>query len=103
MSEVLISYTLQHPLEIKVGKGEQQVVADTITKVDVKRPKGRNMKAMGKGQTLEDKMCLFIGSCIGVPQAAMDDLDWDDLTALEEILRPFFEKFLRILQTSTET
>lgn len=94
MSEVIKTYQLLHPIEVRSKEGD---VVQRIEQLELKKPKGRHLKAMDRADGEVAKMLALIASCAGVPPSAMDDLDGEDFAALGEVIeKDFFGGRLKI-------
>lgn len=85
-----VKYELKHPIEIKAEKSDK--VIDTLTVLELRRPKGKHLKAMDKVLGENAKTLALIAVCAGVPVSSFDELDAEDFVALGEIVEVFFGK-----------
>ena len=81
-----VSYTLKVPIERRDAEGN---LVDTITVVNLQRPKGKHMRAMdgakgGMGRTL-----ALIAACGSLLPSEVDAMDGQDITALGEQIADF--------------
>ena len=84
-----ITHTLKHPIEIKTPEGE---VLEKITTITIKRPRGKEFRAMKS----DSKMAMtleLLGACANLPPSTVDMIDADDLIPLMEIVGGFFGSF----------
>lgn len=83
------TYTLKQPIVFKSPEGE---VLETINIITIKRPKGKEFRAMKS----EHKMAMtleLLGACASLPPSTVDMIDADDLIPLMEIVGGFFAGF----------
>lgn len=87
MSEPTV-YHLKHPIEVR--SAESGEVIENLTALALKRPKGKQLKAMDKAEGEVGKILALIAACSGQPPKIMDELDAEDFTALGVIVEGFF-------------
>lgn len=81
-----IKYVLQYPFEIKAADG---AVLESYTSFELKRPKGKHLKATDRVAGEAAKTLALIAACVGVLPEFLDDLDIVDFTELGEIVEGF--------------
>lgn len=100
MSEPL-THTLKYPIEIKADKSDK--IIETITVIELRRPKGKQLKVMDKVQGENAKTLALIAACSGLPLSTLDEIDGEDFADLAEIVEVFFGKRQKTGATSSET
>ncbi|QPC44527.1 phage tail assembly protein [Kaustia mangrovi] len=80
-----IEYTLLHPKEVSRGR--------TISTVTLRRPTGKDIRAIGNVRRLEDTDFLvkLVADMSGLELAVIDELDGEDVLALVERVSGFFD------------
>lgn len=81
MSEVVV--TLKHPID---------VAGETVTRVTVRRPLVKHLKAMDAVEGEVAKLAALLAGLSGLPPAAVDQMDAGDFTACTAPLVGFFGK-----------
>jgi hypothetical protein len=95
-----VTYVLVYPIEIKATDGK---VLESYTSFELRRPKGKHLKATDRIAGEAAKTLALIASCVGVPAEFLDDLDIVDFTALGEIVEGFSKAPRPITETSSAT
>ncbi len=75
-------YTLKFPVDNPDGTA--------LTVVELRRPKGRDMRALRSAQTDLDKSLVLIANLASLTPAQVDEMDGEDITALSGIVADFF-------------
>lgn len=99
MTEPIV-YTLKHPIELRAA--DSGAITETLRELTLRRPKGKQLKAMDRAEGEVGKTLALIGACAGQPPSTMDLLDGEDFTALGEMLEDFFGGLRRTGKTSSE-
>lgn len=81
-----VVYQLQYPFEITSKEGK---VLESYTSFELKRPKGKHLKATDRVTGEAAKTLALIAACAGVLPEFLDDLDIVDFTHLGEIVEGF--------------
>lgn len=79
MATARVVYKLKYP----VALGEE-----TITEVALRRPKGKDLRAMRDGESVGESLEL-IGRLCGQPKNVIDELDAIDIQGISEIVDGF--------------
>lgn len=87
MSDGRINYPLKHPVELKNKEGQ---VVETITELNLRRLKGRDMRQAIDGAKGQGAMTLaLLARSAGLPPSTIDELDGEDITAAGAIVADF--------------
>ncbi|PHJ81964.1 hypothetical protein VF14_18400 [Nostoc linckia z18] len=73
------TYTLQYPVQFN---------DTTVTAVEIRRPKGRDMKGIKDIESLEGSMLLY-ARLTGQPMHVIEEMDMWDLTAISKVAQGF--------------
>lgn len=95
-----VMYELQYPFDFKSKDGK---VIESYTQFEIKRPKGKHLKATDSVIGEAAKTLALIAACADVPQPALNELDIVDFTALGEIVEGFTKAPRRTGETSSAT
>lgn len=78
-----IRYTLRHPIPTKVGdEGSNGVVTELQL---APRVKGRHMRATDNAKGPVEAKLLLIASLAGIPRSEADELDQEDILAIDAL------------------
>lgn len=86
-----IKIPLKHPIERKDAEGN--VVAN-ITEVTLRRPKGKQMRAMDSAKGAMGRTLALIAACGGLLPVEADELDGEDVLVLGERIADFLGQSL---------
>ena len=65
----------------------------TLSEVTVRRPKGRDMRALPKGSDVSmEEMWPFYGLLCQIPDNAFDEMDAGDIAAIGEVVTNFLSR-----------
>jgi hypothetical protein len=95
-----VTYVLQYPFEVKAADGK---VLESFTSFELKRPKGKHLKATDHVNGEAAKTLALIASCAGVLPEFLNELDIVDFTALGEIVEGFTKAPRPTTATSSAT
>lgn len=82
------TYKLKHPIELR--NKETGAVTETITEFTIRRPKGKQLKAMDRADGEVGRTLALMAAVCDQPPSVMDQLDVEDFAALGEVLDGFF-------------
>ena len=82
------TYKLKYPIELR--DKETGAVTETITTLQLVRPKGKHLKAMDKASGEVSQTLALIGAISNQPPSVIDLLDGEDVAGLGEIVAGFF-------------
>ena len=74
---------LKHPIE---AHGE------TVTTIELKRPKVKHLKAMDKATGDVERVAALLTELGALPPSSVDQIDAEDFAVLAEVVGGFFEK-----------
>jgi len=63
---------------------------ETITELQIRRPKGKDLRGMGADKGMDDMLAL-LSKCSGQPPKLIDSLDCSDVFAACEVLGNFMQ------------
>lgn len=86
-----IKVALKHPIERKDDAGN---VVATIAEVTLRRPKGKQMRAMDNAKGAMGRTLALIAVCGGLLPMEADELDGEDILALGERIADFLGQSL---------
>jgi hypothetical protein len=90
MSDI-VSYTLKHPFDRLDKDGN---VAEKITCISLRRPKGKQMKAMDNAKGSMSRILALLAVCGGLLPVEVDAMDGEDIMALSELITGFLGQSL---------
>ncbi len=91
MAEIFKTITLLHPVQF----GDQ-----TITTLDIRKPKARDFRALGNLDKPFAMMLDLAAQLTALPASVLDDLDAEDLGPLVEVMSGFLGGFQGTGKTS---
>lgn len=86
MSSACSDYPLKFPVELRNAQGE---LLDTVTKVTLRRLKGRDLKALDTAKGDGSRSLALLGAATSLPPSTVELLDFADVTALLEVVESF--------------
>jgi len=86
MNSGSVVYPLQYPFDIKSADGK---ILESFTSFELRRPKGKHLKATDRVTGEAAKTLALIASCADVLPEFLNELDIVDFTALGEIVEGF--------------
>lgn len=81
-----LTYTLRHALELRDADGK---VTETITTLQLRRLKGRDMRALDGARGQGSLLLALISASAAMPPSQVDMLDAEDVTQAGEVVAGF--------------
>ncbi len=85
-----ITVTLKYPVTTRLRGADAETREETVTSVTVRRPKGRDLKAMDKHAGKNAQMLALIAAVTGLRADQVDEMDGEDITTLGTLVGDFF-------------